>query len=82
MIRTQIQLPDRLHRRLRTIAQNRESSLAELIRQGMENFADTCLDEPVKERGWQLPVLRPSGGYRKDPAEVRAEADAVEERSS
>jgi len=82
MIRTQIQLPDRLHRRLKTIAQNRESSLAELIRQGMEDFADTCLDEPVESRGWELPVLRPSGGYRRDPAEVRAEVDAVEDRST
>lgn len=82
MIRTQIQLPDRLHRRLKNIAKNRESSLAELIRQGMEDFADTCLDEPVEDRGWQLPVLRPSGGYRKDPAEVPVEADAVEARSS
>lgn len=82
MIRTQIQLPDRLHRRLKQIARNRESSLAELIRLGMENFADTCVDEPGVEKGWQLPVLRPSGGYRKDPSEVRAEADAIEDRAS
>ena len=56
--------------------------MAELIRLGMEDFADTCVDEPAVEGGWQLPVLRPSGGYHRDPAEVRAEVDAIEERSS
>ena len=82
MIRTQIQLPDRLHRRLKEIARERESSLAELIRQGMEDFANTCADAPVRANAWEMPVLPPSGGYREDPARVRVEAEVVEGRSA
>ena len=37
--------------------------MAELIRLGMEDFADTCVDEPAVEGGWQLPVLRPGKFY-------------------
>jgi hypothetical protein len=81
MVRTQIQLPDRLHRRLKTIARNRESSLAELIRIGMEDFAATCVDTPSDGGVWELPVLDPSGGLKEDPVHVKAEAEAIEART-
>lgn len=81
MVRTQIQLPDRLHRRLKAIARNRESSLAELIRIGMEDFAATCVDAPAEAGAWELPVLDPSGGLKEDPVHVKAEAEAIEARA-
>lgn len=38
MIRTQIQLPDELHREAKRIASEQEISLAELVRRGLEHM--------------------------------------------
>lgn len=38
MVRTQIQLPDRLHRRLKAVAEREETSLADVIRRAGECF--------------------------------------------
>ena len=42
MTRTQIQLPEPLFRRLKRIAGERDWSLAELVRRGMEAYVQTC----------------------------------------
>jgi len=57
MIKTQVQLPDRLYRQAKAIAEEREWSLAEVIRRGIEHMT---LLYPVREQNgpWQLPVLK------------------------
>ncbi len=83
MTRTQIQLPEPLFQRLKKIAAQRDWSVAELIRRGMETYVTTCPEVTAEaESKWEFPVLRGSGGHLRDPAEVSAEADAVAERSN
>jgi hypothetical protein len=81
MLRTQIQLPEPLFQQLKRIAEQRDWSLAELVRRGMEVYVQTC-PGPVGEAGWTMPVLRGSGGHLVDPAGAEAEADAVAARST
>ena len=80
MTRTQIQLPEPLFRRLKKIAEARDWSLAELIRRGMEAYAQSCPESDQGGVEWVMPVLRASGGHLVDPATVSPEADAVEHR--
>jgi hypothetical protein len=81
MLRTQIQLPEPLFQQLKRIAAQRDWSLAELVRRGMEVYVQTC-PEPAGERGWTMPVLRGSGGHLVDPAGVGAEAEAISARNT
>ncbi len=57
MIKTQIQLPDHLYRQAKAIAAQREWSLAEVFRRGIEHM---LLLYPVREKSakWQLPILK------------------------
>ena len=57
MIKTQIQLPDQLYHQAKAIAEQREWSLAEVVRRGIEYMA---MMYPVTEpsSGWKMPVLR------------------------
>ena len=80
MTRTQIQLPEPLFQRLKTIASLRDWSVAELIRRGMETYVQTCPEVSSPQNQWTMPVLRRSGGHLIDPATVRSEADAIEQR--
>jgi hypothetical protein len=56
MIKTQVQLPDELYYTAKAIAEQREWSLAEVIRRGLEHMAQTY---PVTKntKPWALPVL-------------------------
>lgn len=56
MIKTQVQLPDQLYYRAKAIAEQREWSLAEVVRRGLEYMA---LAYPLAESAseWKLPVL-------------------------
>ena len=62
MIKTQAQLPDELYYKAKAIAEQREWSLAEVVRRGIEYMA---LAYPVKAsaKPWALPVLK-SGDFR------------------
>ena len=61
MTRTQIQLPDELYQRAKAFAAQRELSLAEVTRRGLELFLDRFPStEPVRRgvgRGWPCTVL-------------------------
>ncbi len=59
MIKTQVQLPDQLYHKAKAIAEQREWSLAEVVRRGIEYMA---IAYPVHETtgGWELPVLQGS----------------------
>ena len=80
MTRTQIQLPEPLFGRLRSIAQMRDISVAELIRSGMELYVMTCPEVKATAPPWTMPVLRGSGGHLIDPAFAKVEASAMVER--
>ncbi len=81
MTRTQIQLPEPLFRRLKQVAGERDWSLAELVRRGMEAYVQTCPEVTGSRGTWTMPVLRGSGGHLVDPAAVSAEANAIETRN-
>jgi hypothetical protein len=62
MIKTQIQLPDRLYHEAKRVAQEREISLAEVLRRGVEYI--TRVYPPLPRRGddgWQLPEAAHAG---------------------
>ena len=62
MTRTQIQLPDELYRRAKRFSAEREMSLAEMTRRGLEMLLERYPEErPLKE--WAPPVID-CGGLR------------------
>jgi len=62
MVRTQIQLPDALYREVKRIAAEREMSLAELVRRGLELLLTRFPSVPPAATPWELPEPRPLGG--------------------
>ena len=80
MLRTQIQLPEPLFNQLKRIAKQRDWSLAELVRRGMEVYVQTCPEPSLHATAWKMPVLRGSGGHLADPATVKPEAEAITAR--
>lgn len=63
MTRTQIQLPDELYQRAKAFAAQREISLAEITRRGLEMFLSRFPDVSSSSKGWKLPLVR-SGGVK------------------
>lgn len=57
MTRTQIQLPDELYRRAKALAADREISLAELVRNGLEHMLDALTPPGAEPSEEALPVL-------------------------
>src|ERR1035437_3904125 len=57
MIKTQVQLPDELYHTAKAIAEQREWSLAEVVRRGIECMA---LAYPLRpdHKLWELPILK------------------------
>ena len=72
MIKTQVQLPDELYYKAKAIADQREWSLAEVVRRGLEYMA---LTYPVRTYGkpWELPVLK-SGDFQPNFDELNLKA--------
>lgn len=60
MTRTQIQLPDNLYRSARELAKNKEISLAELVRRGLEYMITVSSCEP--DPSWEMPEPKHLGG--------------------
>ena len=61
MTRTQIQLPDELYQRAKAFAAEREISLAEMTRRGLELFLARFPEQTPRKRAWKLPQVH-SGG--------------------
>jgi hypothetical protein len=55
MTRTQIQMPDLLYQRAKALADAREVSLAELVRNGLEYMLRVSTPPATVEREWTLP---------------------------
>ncbi len=61
MTRTQIQLPDELYQRAKAFAAQRELSLAEVTRRGLELFLDRFPSSEPARSAWQLPRVDAGG---------------------
>lgn len=79
MVRTQIQLPDDFYRRAKAFAAERELSLAEITRRGIELFLDRFPPAGAPQGQWQLPKVR--GGGIKVPLEALHEIAAEEQET-
>jgi hypothetical protein len=80
MIKTQVQLPDELYHTAKAIAEQREWSLAEVVRRGIESMA---LAYPLRKtsKPWALPLLS-EAHFRQDfdKLDLKALAEADELR--
>ena len=81
MERNQIQLPEALRNRVKQTAEANEGSVTELVRRGIKANVQT-FPAIAPKANWTMPLLRGSGGHLRDPAQMNAEADAVDARSS
>lgn len=64
MVRTQVQLPDDLYRDAKRIAEEREITLAEVVRRGLEHMVTLYPPREVAIDRWQLPKPRHLGRFR------------------
>ena len=56
MIKTQIQLPDHLYEQAKRVARERELSLAEVVRRGVEYITRVYPPLPNAQGDWTLPA--------------------------
>ena len=77
MTRTQIQLPDELYQRAKAFAAQRELSLAEVTRRGLELFLDRFPSTEPALGAWTLP--RVDAGGIKVPLETLRDIAADDE---
>lgn len=82
MIRTLVQFPDPLYRRLKEIAAQQDWSLSEVMRKAAEHFVERFPVTATDRAGWQFPTIDCGGDFLIDPATVCAEADAIEPRGN
>lgn len=80
MIRTQVQFPDPLYRRLKEIAEQQDWSLSEVMRKAAEHFVERFPTPTATREEWQFPTLDCGGDFLVDPAHVCSEADAIVHR--
>jgi len=80
MTRTQIQFPDPLYLRLKTIAESHDWSLAEVMRKAAEHFVSRFPEHPKPPAAWKFPTLDCGGDFMTDPAKVQSEVDAISQR--
>lgn len=78
MTRTQIQLPDDLYQRAKAFAAEREISLAEITRRGLELFLARFPEPGSVPKSWKLPTVR-SGGIKVALEELKAFARESED---
>lgn len=72
MIKTQIQLPDELYRRVKAFAASREWSLAETMRRGVESFLDRYPEENRRAcNEWEVPSSERVGWKGLNAAQLR-----------
>jgi hypothetical protein len=74
MMRTQIQLPDEVYERARAVCRQREISLAELARRGLEYILSVYAAPSATGSAWQPPTPRRLGWRGLSDAEVKEQA--------
>lgn len=75
MIRTQIQLPDKMYKQLKMLAQSEETTLAEIIRRASSYLLQT---QPVHSDSlsvWTPPTSKDLGGFMGTEEEWRLQAN-------
>ena len=77
MTRTQIQLPDDVFARARRLCEEREISMAELARRGIEYMLGVYDPSPVAPEDWHPPKPRRLGWRGLAEDEIKAEAQAT-----
>lgn len=77
MIKTQVQIPEKLYREAKLLAEEREWSFAEVMRRGLEYMTRTHM--PVGNGTPELPIL-PASAFADDidQLDLRSLADADE----
>ena len=75
MIKTQVQIPDELYRKAKQIAKEREWSLAEVMRRGLEYMTRAC--PPTSGSHSSLPLL-PADFFADVSDEIDLKAISVE----
>jgi hypothetical protein len=70
MTRTQIQLPDELYKRAKALSEEREISLAEIARRGIELFL-ARFPQPLPERKKWVPPCVSLGAPLVSPEQMR-----------
>jgi hypothetical protein len=71
MVRTQIQLPDELYRRVKQFAAQREWSLAEVVRRSIEEMFDRYPAQTDQASVWRPPAPRVLGCRPLDEAALK-----------
>lgn len=74
MVRTQIQIPDDLYRRLKQHARAREWTFAETLRRGAETLLAMAPREPLGASEWTPPPPRKLGCLPLDNAALKRAA--------
>lgn len=74
MTRTQIQLSDDVYDRARKVCKNREISLAELARRGLEHILSVYAPQPGAAGEWQPPKPRRLGWKDLSDAGIKEQA--------
>ena len=82
MTRTQLQFPDPLYQRLKTIADEQDWSLAEVMRKAAEHFVSRFPEQPKPREAWKFPTLDCGGDFLVNPATCQPEADVIVQRSA
>lgn len=71
MVRTQVQLPDDVYREAKRIAAEREISLAEVVRRGLEHMARIYPATRKAAGEWKLPAAQRLGEFQAPAEEWR-----------
>jgi predicted transcriptional regulator len=66
MVRTQIRLPEALHRELKRLAAAREWTLAETLRRAAEHWLQIHSPDRIQAAGWEPPAPLSLGAFRCD----------------
>ncbi len=70
MVRTQIQLPDALYEEVKRVAREREMSLAEVVRRGVE-YITRAYPAVGSDRIWAPPPASNLGAFKASPQDWR-----------
>jgi len=70
MIKTQVQIPDVLHREAKRVASDYEMSFAEVVRRGLESIVEQYPPRLTKGK-WQLPEPENMGCRSWDDVELK-----------
>ncbi len=81
MIKTQIQLPDALYREAKRVARDREISLAEVVRRGLEYIVRIYPPVPSGAPPWVPPPPRALGTFQAPEEDWRLLANEPTDRA-